>query len=187
MLGSVKPSPVRCDWVSAEDIEIKYHDEEWGVPIKDSRALWEMLILEGFQAGLSWITILKKRENFREAFCQFDPEIIAAWDEMDVERLLQNAGIVRHRGKINATIGNARAYLKIDDFSAWCWKYTDGQPLINAWEQAADIPASTPLSARISKDLKAAGFRFVGPTIVYAWMQAVGIVNDHLVSCEFRR
>lgn len=179
-------SPGRCGWVSTDRIEIDYHDTEWGIPVRDSRALWEMLILEGFQAGLSWITILKKRENFRDAFYQFDPEIIASWGDAEVERLLKNDGIVRHRGKITATIGNARAYLQIDDFSQWCWKYVEGEPLINSWDQAESIPASTSLSARISKDLKTEGFRFCGPTIVYAWMQAVGIVNDHLVSCDFR-
>jgi len=176
----------RCAWVSAVQVEIDYHDTEWGVPVRDSRALWEMLILEGFQAGLSWITILKKRENFRDAFCQFDPEVIASWGDEDVERLLKNDGIVRHKGKIAATIGNARAFIEIDDFSQWCWKHVEGEPLINSWRRAEDIPASTPLSARISKDLKSSGFRFCGPTIVYAWMQAVGIVNDHLSTCEFR-
>ncbi len=176
----------RCSWVSTEQIEIDYHDTEWGKPIRDSRILWEMLVLEGFQAGLSWITILKKRENFRDAFCQFDPEIIASWGDNDIERLLKNDGIVRHKGKITATIGNARAYLEFDDFSQWCWKYVEGEALINSWPRAEDIPASTPLSARISKDLKSAGFRFCGPTIVYAWMQAVGIVNDHLCTCDFR-
>lgn len=176
----------RCDWVGSDDIEIAYHDTEWGVPLRDSRALWEMLILEGFQAGLSWITILKKRENFRKAFRGFDPNVIAMWGASDVERLLKDEGIVRHRGKIEATIRNANAYLQIDDFSSWCWKYVDNEPIVNQWENMADIPASTPLSTRISKDMKAAGFRFCGPTIVYAWMQAVGIVNDHQVTCSFR-
>ncbi|WP_417839910.1 DNA-3-methyladenine glycosylase I [Tritonibacter scottomollicae] len=186
MAEDIRYAAKRCGWVTAQQIEIDYHDTEWGVPIRDSRTLWELLILEGFQAGLSWITILKKRENFRDAFCQFDPEIIASWGDDDVERLLKNEGIVRHRGKINATIGNARAYLEIDDFSRWCWKYVEGDPLINSWRRAEDIPASTPLSACISKDLKSAGFQFCGPTIVYAWMQAVGIVNDHLSTCDFR-
>lgn len=186
MVKDTKNAVVRCDWVSAEQIEIDYHDTEWGVPVRDSRVLWEMLILEGFQAGLSWITILKKRENFREAFCQFDPKIIASWGDAEVEHLLKNEGIVRHRGKIAATIRNAHAYLQIDDFSQWCWKYVEGEPLVNSWNKAEDIPVSTPLSTRISKDLKSAGFNFCGPTIVYAWMQAVGIVNDHLIACDFR-
>ncbi|KUP91584.1 MULTISPECIES: DNA-3-methyladenine glycosylase I [Tritonibacter] len=186
MAEDTKNTIVRCDWVSTEQIEVDYHDTEWGVPVRDSRALWEMLVLEGFQAGLSWITILKKRENFREAFCQFDPEVIASWGDVEIERLLTNDGIVRHRGKIAATIGNARAYLQIEDFSQWCWNYVEGEPLISSWDRTQDIPTSTPLSTRISKDLKTKGFRFCGPTIVYAWMQAVGIVNDHLNTCDLR-
>ena len=173
----------RCGWVGADEIYIRYHDTEWGVPEYDSRALWEKLILDGFQAGLSWITILKKRDNFRAAFDGFDPEVIAGWGEAEVARLLDDAGIVRHRGKIEATIGNARAYLEIPDFSAWCWSYVDGTPLVNEWRSLAEVPAETPLSRQMSKDLKRAGFRFCGPTIVYAWMQACGLVNDHLVDC----
>lgn len=173
----------RCGWVGKEPIYITYHDTEWGVPEWDSRALWEKLILDGFQAGLSWITILKKRENFRAAFEGFNPEIIANWGEPEVTRLLDNAGIIRHRGKIEATITNARAYLEIDDFSAYCWSFTDGKPLINRWETLGDVPASTDLSTAFSKDLKKRGFKFCGPTIVYAWMQACGLVNDHLINC----
>jgi DNA-3-methyladenine glycosylase I len=173
----------RCGWAGPEEIYIDYHDTEWGVPEYDSRALWEKLILDGFQAGLSWITILKKRDNFRAAFEGFDPEIIANWGEAEVDRLLQDAGIIRSRAKIEATIGNARAYLAIPDFSDFCWGYVGGAPINNRWASQADVPASTPLSERFSKDLKKAGFKFCGPTIVYAWMQAVGMVNDHLITC----
>ena len=173
----------RCGWAGSEDIYVSYHDTEWGVPESDSRALWEKLILDGFQAGLSWITILKKRDNFRAAFEGFDPNVIANWGESDVARLLGDAGIIRHRGKIEATITNARAYLEIGNFSEFCWDYVDGAPIQNTWRSLADVPAFTPLSERMSKDLKKAGFRFCGPTIVYAWMQACGLVNDHLVTC----
>lgn len=179
----------RCGWVGQDDIYIAYHDDEWGVPEYDARALWEKLILDGFQAGLSWITILKKRNNFRAAFAGFDPNIIATWGEDDVARLLQDAGIIRHRGKIEATIGNARAFLNIQQqqgFDRFLWDYVDGKPLQNAWKTLADVPAHTPLSNQISKDLKKAGFKFCGPTIVYAFMQAVGMVNDHLVDCPCR-
>ena len=176
----------RCGWVGLEEIYVEYHDTEWGVPEYDSRALWEKLILDGFQAGLSWITILKKRENFRTAFEGFDPSIIAHWGESDVQRLLANPGIVRHRGKIEATIGNAKAWVKIEaeqGFDTFLWNYVDGVPIVNTWTDLASVPAQTPLSTQISKDLKKAGFRFCGPTIVYAFMQATGLVNDHLVSC----
>jgi len=179
-------SQERCGWSESESIYIAYHDEEWGVPEYDSRALWEKLILDGFQAGLSWITILKKRENFRAAFEGFDPNVIAGWGEDDVQRLLQDPGIVRHRGKIEATIGNARAWQRIEadqGFDRFLWNYVGGKPLVNHHERKDQIPASTPLSTQVSKDLKKAGFRFCGPTIVYAFMQATGIVNDHLVSC----
>ena len=173
----------RCGWAGPDQIYIDYHDTDWGVPERDSRALWEKLILDGFQAGLSWITILKKRENFRAAFKGFHPEVIATWGEPEVKTLLQDAGIIRHRGKIEATISNAKAYLEIEDFSAFCWGYVEGEPLQNRWATLADVPASTPLSEQLSRDLKKAGFRFCGPTIVYAWMQACGLVNDHLVTC----
>ena len=173
----------RCVWATSEPIYIDYHDTEWGVPEWDSRALWEKLILDGFQAGLSWITILKKRDNFREAFAGFDPEVIAGWGEEEITRLLQNDGIIRHRGKIQATIGNAQAYQKIDDFSALCWSYVDGKPLQTNRETAADVPGLNDISTQFSKDLKNLGFKFCGPTIVYAWMQACGLINDHLVTC----
>jgi len=177
----------RCGWAGPDDIYIAYHDTEWGVPEYDSRALWEKLILDGFQAGLSWITILKKRDNFRNAFAGFDPDIIATWGEEEVARLLGDAGIIRHRGKIEATIGNAKAWQKIEarqGFDRFLWDYVGGAPIVNTWATSAEVPAFTPLSTRISKDLKKEGFRFCGPTIVYAFMQAVGMVNDHLVTCH---
>lgn len=176
----------RCSWVGPEQIYIDYHDTEWGVPEWDSRALWEKLVLDGFQAGLSWITILKKRDNFRAAFNGFDPREIASWEASDVDRLLQNAGIIRHRGKIEATIGNAQAWCRIEDregFDSFLWRYVDGEALQNRYVTQADVPTSTPLSVQISKDLKAEGFKFCGPTIVYAFMEAVGMVNDHLTGC----
>jgi len=177
----------RCGWAGPDRIYLDYHDIEWGVPERDSRALWEKLVLDGFQAGLSWITILKKRESFRAAFAGFDPDIIAGWGEIEVTRLLANPGIIRHRGKIEATISNARAWQKIEatqGFDRFLWDYVDGQPLQNNWPGMVHVPASTPLSERISKDLKRAGFKFCGPTIVYAFMQAVGMVNDHVVTCH---
>lgn len=176
----------RCGWVGSDAIYLEYHDTEWGVPEYDSRALWEKLILDGFQAGLSWITILKKRENFREAFEGFDPNVIASWGEPEVERLLGNAGIIRHRGKIEATIGNARAWQAIEaeqGFDRYLWNYMGGIPLQNRWTKLSEVPSETPLSKEISKDLKQRGFKFCGPTIVYAFMQAVGMVNDHLIGC----
>jgi DNA-3-methyladenine glycosylase I len=180
----------RCGWCGGDPLYVAYHDEEWGVPEYDGRALWEKLILDGFQAGLSWITILRKRDNFRRAFAGFDPEVIAGWGEPEVARLLTDAGIIRHRGKIEATIGNARAYLALggaDAFSARIWDYVDGAPLVNAFASQSEVPAATPLSQQVSKDLKKAGFRFCGPTITYAWMQACGLVNDHIIGCPARR
>ncbi len=180
----------RCDWCGNDPLYVAYHDTEWGVPEHDGRALWEKLVLDGFQAGLSWITILRKREAFRAAFKGFEPEIIAQWGEAEVTGLLANAGIVRHRGKIEATITNAQAYLDMggsEAFSHRIWSYVDHAPLVNHFEAMAEVPASTPLSTAVSKDLKKAGFKFCGPTIVYAWMQACGLVNDHLVDCPARR
>ncbi len=176
----------RCGWAGPEQIYIDYHDSEWGVPEYDSRALWEKLILDGFQAGLSWITILKKRDNFRTAFAGFDPEAIAGWGEGEVARLLADPGIIRHRGKIEATITNARAWTEIEaqqGFDRYLWGFVDGRPIQNRWHSLDQVPAFTPLSQQMSKDLKARGFKFCGPTIVYAFMQAVGMVNDHLVGC----
>ena len=176
----------RCGWAGPEQIYKDYHDTEWGVPEHDSRALWEKLILDGFQAGLSWITILKKRDNFRAAFRGFDPNLIATWGEEEVARLLADPGIIRHRGKIEATITNARAWQRIEQregFDTFMWRYVDGVPLQNRFSSLAEVPAKTPLTEVISKDLKKEGFKFCGPTIVYAWMQACGLFNDHLVSC----
>ena len=177
----------RCDWAGDDPVYQAYHDTEWGVPDYDSRALFEKLILDGFQAGLSWITILKKRDNFRAAFAGFDPDIIATWGDAEVARLLADAGIVRHRGKIEGAIKNARAYQKIEadqGFSTFLWSYVDGKPLQTYRATMADVPAQTALSQQMSKDLKKAGFTFCGPTIVYAFMQACGLVNDHIVDCH---
>ena len=177
----------RCTWCGTDPLYIDYHDSEWGVPVHDSRDLWEKLNLEGFQAGLSWITILRKRESFREAFDQFDPYRVAKYDESDVVRLLGNPGIVRHRGKIEATIGNARAWIAIEEregFAKFLWNYVDGVPLQTGAKTMADVPGETPLSRQMSKDLKKAGFKFCGPTTVYAFMQASGMVNDHTHDCH---
>ena len=179
---------VRCPWANPnEPLYVAYHDEEWGVPERDSRALWEKLVLDGFQAGLAWITVLKKREAFRRAFEGFDPEIVARYGEGDVARLLGDTGIIRSRAKIDATIQGARAWLHMRDegrdFSQFLWGFTDGKPIQNRWETIADLPASTPLSEQVSKALRKEGFNFVGPVIVYAFMQAVGMVNDHLTCC----
>ncbi|MDG1432145.1 MAG: DNA-3-methyladenine glycosylase I [Paracoccaceae bacterium] len=178
-----------CGWPGSEQIYIDYHDSEWGMAEYDSRALWEKLILDGFQAGLSWITILKKRDNFRQAFEGFDPYVIATWGEPEIERLVQDKGIIRHRGKIQATIGNAKAWQVIEareGFDNFLWKYLDGKPLVNHWTSMDQIPAETDLSKQVSKDLKKEGFKFCGPTIVYAFMQATGMINDHLVGCPSR-
>ncbi|TDK42433.1 DNA-3-methyladenine glycosylase I [Antarcticimicrobium luteum] len=177
----------RCGWAGSEQIYIDYHDSEWGVPEWDSRALWEKLILDGFQAGLSWITILKKRDNFRAAFDDFDPHAIAGWGEDEVSRLLADPGIIRHRGKIEATIGNARAWAEIEaaqGFDRYLWDFVGGKPVQNEWGHLSEVPPFTPLSEAISKDMKKRGFRFCGPTIVYAFMEAVGMVNDHLTTCH---
>ena len=177
----------RCPWAGAEQIYRDYHDFEWGMPEWDSRALWEKLILDGFQAGLSWITILKKRDNFRQAFQGFDPVKIASWGEPEVQRLLGDPGIIRHRGKIEATIKNARAWIAIEErqgFGTYLWDRVDGRPLQPRYETQAEVPTQTALSEQLSKDLRAEGFGFVGPTIVYAFMEAVGMVNDHLVTCH---
>lgn len=177
----------RCPWPGEDPLYVAYHDDEWGVPEYDDRALFEKLVLDGFQAGLSWITILRKRESFREAFDGFEPERIVRYTPAKVEKLLKNPGIIRHRGKIEATIGNARAYLDIMEkdgsFADFLWAFTDGVPQVNKWKRITDVPAETPMSVAMSKALKARGFKFCGPTIVYAFAQAVGIVNDHLVTC----
>ena len=176
----------RCTWPGTDPLYVAYHDEEWGVPEFDDRALFEKLILDGFQAGLSWITILRKRDTFRAAFDGFEPEVIVRYDEAKIESLMADPGIVRNRAKIVATIGNARGWLEImgdQGFSNYLWDFVDGRPVQNRFATMADLPAETAISKAISKDLKARGFRFVGPTIVYAFMQAVGMVNDHMVPC----
>jgi len=174
----------RCAWAQTDPLMKAYHDEEWGLPERDSRALWEKLMLDGFQAGLSWLTILRKREAFRRAFQGFEPEAVARFTATDVERLLEDPGIVRSRAKIEATIGNARAYLAMadvgEDFSTFVWTLAGGVPIRGEHDA---VPAKTPLSEKISAALKRRGFKFVGPVIVYAWMQATGIVNDHSQDC----
>ncbi len=177
----------RCGWAAGDADYAAYHDLEWGVPLHDERRLFEMLILEGAQAGLSWLTILRKRDNYRAAFANFDAEAIARYGDSDRARLLADAGIVRNRLKIDATIANARTTLALREegggLDAYLWDFVDGAPLQNRWRDLSEVPASTPLSAAISKDLKRRGFRFVGPTIVYAYMQSTGMVNDHVATC----
>lgn len=180
-------SKARCPWCGDDPTYQRYHDDEWGLPVRDDRTWFEFLLLEGAQAGLSWITILRKRDAYGNAFAGFEPRKVARFDRADVDRLLGDAGIVRNRLKIESAIGNARAFLDVQEeagsFDAWIWRWVDGQPIINRFERLKDVPASTALSEAISKDLKGRGFRFVGPTIVYALMQATGLVNDHLTSC----
>jgi DNA-3-methyladenine glycosylase I len=177
----------RCPWVS-NDLNLKYHDEEWGVPVHDDRKWFEFLILEGAQAGLSWDTILQKRERYRELLSGFDPAKVARFDGKKVRALLRDPGIVRNRLKIAATIANAQAFLRVQkehrSFDAYVWKFIGGAPIQNRWKTHREVPAKTPLSIALSKDLQKRGFRFVGPTICYAFMQATGLVNDHLVSCH---
>jgi len=176
----------RCTWCGDDPIYVDYHDTEWGRPDTNSRALWEKLILDGFQAGLAWITILRKRDAFRKGFHDFDPAKVARYGDKDIERLLADSGIVRHRGKIEATIGNAKAFLKIEEregFDRFLWQFYDFKPLQNQFESMAEVPAETPVSKEMSKALKAEGFKFCGPTIVYAFAQACGLVNDHMVTC----
>ena len=176
----------RCPWPGTDPLYLNYHDTEWGVPEVNDRALFEKLVLDGFQAGLSWITILRKRDNFRKAFDGFDPEKIVRYSPARVEKLLGNEGIIRHRGKIEGAIKSARAYLDLQDeqgFAAYLWGFTDGRVINNRPRKTTDIPTESVISQKISKDLKKRGFTFCGPTIVYAFMQAVGMVNDHLVTC----
>ncbi len=176
----------RCGWVTDDPLYIAYHDTEWGVPLREGRALFEALVLETFQAGLNWLTILKKRQGFRTAFQGFDPYVLARWDEPQIARLLADPGIVRHRGKIVATLANARAWIAVEEaqgFAAYLWDFVDGAPLQPHRRSLAEVPAQTELSVRLSKDLKKRGFRFVGPTTAYAFMQAAGLVNDHVVDC----
>jgi len=176
----------RCPWPGDDALYIQYHDTEWGVPEHDSKMLWEKLTLEGFQAGLSWITILKKRESFRKAFDNFQPEIVATYDELKITTLLQNKDIIRHRGKIEATVQNAKKFLDIEKgqgFNNFFWKYTNHQTLQSRVQTQSEIPNSTNLSEQISKDLKKLGYRYCGPTIVYAFMEAAGLVNNHMINC----
>lgn len=178
----------RCPWADPKDpLYTAYHDEEWGVPERDSRALWEKLVLDGFQAGLAWITILRKRDSLRAAFDGFDPEKVARYNEKKIGKLLLDSGIIRSRAKIEAAIGGARVYLDMaergEDFSDYLWKYVDGRPIQNKWKSYRDAPTATPVSEAIAKDLKKRGFKFCGPVITYAFMQAVGMVNDHQTSC----
>jgi DNA-3-methyladenine glycosylase I len=186
MMKKTSPAVHRCSWAENDPLLRAYHDEEWGVPERDSRALWEALMLDGFQAGLSWLTILRKRDAFRKAFRNFDPKKIARMGEDDIARLLQNEAIIRSRAKIEATISGARIYLSMaeagEDFSTWIWAMAGNRPIQNR----GPVPAKTPLSEEISAELRKRGFKFVGPVIVYAWMQACGIVNDHSPNC-FRR
>src|SRR5258708_7459229 len=180
---------IRCVWrgMVGDPLYEAYHDTEWGVPEYDSRALWEKLVLDGFQAGLAWITILRKRDAFRAAFDNFDPAKVAAYGEADRARLMADAGIIRSNTKIDAAIGSAKIYLAMrdagEDFSEFCWAFTGGKPIQNGFSEIAQVPAQTPLAVEVSKALKAKGFQFVGPVIVYAWMQAVGMVNDHMTCC----
>ena len=181
-------SIIRCGWADPKDaLYVAYHDEEWGVPERDSRALWEKLVLDGFQAGLAWITILRKREAFRAAFANFDPDVVARFGAEDRARLMADAGIIRSNAKIDAAIGGARIYLDMrergEDFADFLWAFTGGKPITNPWTNIGEIPAQTPLAAEMAKALKAKGFKFCGPVIVYAFMQATGMVNDHVVDC----
>jgi len=176
----------RCGWAGPDQIYLEYHDTEWGVPERDSRALWELLCLEGFQAGLSWITILKRREGFREAFQGFDPAVIAGWGDAEVARLMDDPRIIRHRGKVVAMIGKAQAFQRIEareGFAAWVWDHVGGGPVQNRFGDLGQVPAQTEISVQLSKNLKKEGFKFCGPTITYAFMQAAGLVNDHMTGC----
>ncbi len=179
----------RCGWAKGEK-DILYHDTEWGVPSHDDGYIFEMLILEGFQAGLSWNTILQKRENFRKAFDNFDYRKMAEYDEMKLNELLKNEGIIRNRLKINSTVTNARAFMKIQEefgsFAKYIWKFTDNKRIINKWKELSEVPATSELSDKISKDLKKRGFKFVGSTIIYSFLQAIGIIDDHLMSCPYK-
>ena len=178
---------IRCQWTGSDPRYVTYHDEEWGVPVHDDRLHFEFLVLEGAQAGLSWSTILNKRDNYRRAFDNFDPAAVAAYDEEKIAALLSDPGIVRNRLKVNAAVRNAQAFLRVQEeygtFDAYVWPFVGGRPIVNAWEHLRQIPAETDESRALSVDLKKRGFTFVGPTIIYAHMQAVGMVNDHVVSC----
>jgi DNA-3-methyladenine glycosylase I len=177
----------RCPWCGTDELYVKYHDREWGVPVRDERKLFEFLVLEGAQAGLSWITILRRRENYRAAFAGFDVRKVAEFGEEDTARLVSDAGIIRNRAKIESAVKNARAFLKVAEeygsFGSYLWGFVDGIPIVNHWEDLSQVPAVTPLAEKISKDMKKRGFSFFGPTVCYAHMQATGMVNDHLTRC----
>jgi len=177
----------RCEWCGDDPLYIEYHDTEWGVPLHDDRALFEFIVLEGAQAGLSWLTVLRKRENYRKAFDNFDPEKVARYDERKIQQLLSDEGIIRNKLKIRSAVKNAQAFLKIQEefgsFDAYIWQFVDGKPIQNSWKSLNEMPAQTPESEAMSKDLRKRGFNFVGPTICYAHMQATGMVNDHIVDC----
>ena len=183
-------APIRCEWAGTDPLMVAYHDDEWGVPVHDDRRHFEMLTLEGAQAGLSWTTILRKREGYRRCFEEFEPERVAAFGDADVQRLLDDPAIVRHRGKIESTVGNARALLAVAEefgsFDQYVWQFVGGRPIVGDWRALGDLPSSTPESIALGKDLKRRGFRFVGPTTVYAYLQAAGLVDDHVLTC-FRR
>ena len=178
---------IRCPWCGGDADYVGYHDGEWGVPLRDDGRLFGLLVLEGAQAGLSWLTVLRRRAGYLRAFDGFDPEAVARYGEKDIERLMADSGIVRNRRKIESSIVNARSWLALREengsFSAWLWDFVDGKPVVNAWKTMAEVPAVTPLAERVSKELRARGFSFVGPTIVYAYLQSAGLVNDHLISC----
>lgn len=182
-----KEKLTRCQWANNDPLYIVYHDEEWGVPVKDDKLLFEFLMLEGAQAGLSWLTVLKKRENYRKAFDGFDPEKVARYKDKKIEVLLSDAGIIRNRLKINAAVQNAKSFLEVQkefgSFSDYIWRFIDGKPIVNKFKTMSEIPSTSSVSDRISADLKKRGFKFVGSTIVYAHMQATGMVNDHLITC----
>lgn len=178
---------IRCGWSTNDPLYIKYHDEEWGVPLHDDRKLFEMLILEGAQAGLSWLTVLRKRENYRKAFDHFDPKKIAQYDEAKIQKLLQDPGIIRNKLKVRAAVTNAKAYLQVQkefgSFDTYIWQFVGGKPIVNSFHELSEIPAKTEKSDAMSRDLLKRGFKFVGSTICYAYMQATGMVNDHITSC----
>ncbi|MBR2078364.1 MAG: DNA-3-methyladenine glycosylase I [Exiguobacterium sp.] len=181
---------VRCPWCGTDPLYVRYHDEEWGKPVHDDQKHFECLTLESAQAGLSWITILRKRENYRLAYANFEVQQVASFTDEDVERLLADSGIVRNRRKIEASINNAKQFIKLQDefgsFDSYIWSFVNDAPILNTWNRLEDVPATTELSERLSKDLKRRGFKFLGPTTVYAHLQATGLVNDHLTSCTFR-
>lgn len=184
---TVNDGKTRCPWCEGDELYVKYHDEEWGLPVHDDQRHFEFIVLEGAQAGLSWLTILKRREGYQRAFADFDAAAVARYDEQTVEQLLTDPGIIRNRRKVLSAVSNAKAFLRIQrefgSFDNYIWRFVDGSPVVNTWRSLDEIPAKTPLAETVSKDLKSRGFSFVGPTIIYAHLQATGLVNDHLVDC----